>query len=179
MATYTLTAKSPTVSMAPGGSGTATLTLNSNNYAGTVSFVTSVSSTDGTPANVTATATSVTLTSGGTGTSTVTITSNANALNQTPGLPWNGGTVMFCAALLGAPFTFRRKRLLAGLPMVLAITLAGFLMACGSVGSSTNSQPHTQQSARTYVVTVTPTATPVGSVTVTNPAAASITVTVQ
>jgi hypothetical protein len=87
---------------------------------------------------------------------------------------------MFCAALLGAPFTFRRKRLLAGLPMVLAISLAGFLMACGAEGSSTSSQPHTQ-GARTYVVTVTPTgtATPAGSVTVTNPAAVTIQATVQ
>lgn len=180
METYTLTAKTPTISMAAGGNGTATLTLNSNNYAGTVSFVTSVSSTDGTPASVTATATSVTLTSGGTGTSTVTITATANAANQTPAVPWSGGTVMFCAALLGTPFTFRRKRLLAGLPMVLAISLAGFLMACGAVGSSTSSQPHTQ-GARTYIVTVTPTgmATPAGSVTVTNPAAVTIQATVQ
>jgi large repetitive protein len=178
METYTLTATTPTVSMTAGGNGTATLTLNSNNYAGTVSFVTSVSSTDGTPTNVTATATSVTLTSGGTGTSTVTITANANAANHTPAAPWNGGTVMLCAALLGAPFTFRRKRLLAGLPIVLAISLAGFLMACGSVGSSTNPQPQ-MQGARTYVVTVTPTGTPAGSVTVTNPAAVSINVKVQ
>jgi len=175
--TYTLTATTPTVSMTAGGTGTATLTLDSNSYAGTVSFVTSVSSTDGTPANVTATATSVTLTSGGTGTSTVTITANANAANHTPALPWNGGAMMMCAALLGAPLAFRRKRLLAGLPMVLAISLSGFLMACGAVGSSTNSPSHAQ-GARTYIVTVTPMGT-AGSVTVTNPAAVTIKATVQ
>ena len=176
---YTLTAPSSTVAMKAGSSGTATLTLTSSNYAGTVTFATTVTSTDGTPADVTATATPVTLTAGGTGTSTVTITANASAANRTPAAPWNGGgTVMFCAFLLGAPFTFRRKRLLAALPLVLMISLAGFMMACGAVGSST--EPH-NQNARTYVVTVTPTgaSSASGSVTVTNPAAATITVTVQ
>ena len=165
--------------MTAGSSGTATLTLTSASYTGTVSFTTTVTSTDGTPANVTATATSVTLTAGGTGTSTVTIAANMSAANHTPSAPWNGGgTVMFCAFLLGAPFTFRRKRLLAAFPLALAISLAGFMMACGAVGSST--QPHTQN-ARTYVVTVTPSAaaSAAGSVTVTNPAAATIMVTVQ
>jgi hypothetical protein len=176
--TYTLTAQTPTVSVNAGSSGTATLNLSSSNYAGTVTFATTVTSTDGTPADVTATATSVTLTAGGIGTSTVTIAANMSAANHTPSAPWNGGgTVMICAFLLGAPFTFRRKRLLAAFPLVLAISLAGFMMACGAVGSST--QPHTQN-ARTYVVTVTPTAaaSAAGSVTVTNPAPVSITVTV-
>ena len=180
--TYTLTAQTMGVSMMAGSSGTATLTLTSGNYVGTVSFATTVTSTDGTPADVTATATPVTLTAGGTGTSTVTIAANSSAANHTPpSVPWNGGsTVMFCAFLLGAPFTFRRKRLLAAFPMVLAISLAGFMMACGTVGSSMNNPPHTQ-GARTYVVTVTPTgATSTGgSVTVTNPAPTTITVTVQ
>ena len=178
---YTLTGPSSTVSMKAGSTGTATLTLSSGNYAGTVTFATSVASTDGTPADVTATATPVTLTSGGTGTSTVTISANASAANRTPSAPWNGGgTAMFCAFLLGAPFTFRRKRLLAAFPLVLAISLAGFMMACGAVGSSTTPPSHSQ-GARTYIVTVTPTGTAsaAGSVTVTNPAAATITVTVQ
>jgi ASPM-SPD-2-Hydin domain-containing protein len=178
--TYTLAANTPTISMTTGAAGTATLTLSSTNYAGTVSFVTAVSSTDGTPADVTATATSVTLTSGGMGTSTVTITANANAANHIPAVPWNGGTLIFCAALLGAPFTFRRKRLIAVLPVVFAITLSGLLMGCGVMGSSTTPQPQAQ-AARTYIVTVTPTGTasPAGSVTVTNPAPVSITVTVR
>jgi large repetitive protein len=173
--TYTLTTSTPTLSIAADGNGTATLTLKSSNYAGTVSFVTTVSSTDGTPANVTATASSVTLTAGGSGNSTVTITANASAANHDPSALWNGGTVMFCSALLGVPFAFRRKRLLTGLPMLLAISLAGFLTACGGTGSST----HTQ-SARTYMVTVTPTGSALAaSVTVTNPSAVSIQVTVQ
>lgn len=88
--------------------------------------------------------------------------------------------MVFFAALLGAPFTLRRKRFIAALPLVLAISLAGFLSACGAVGSYNNPQPHTQ-GARTYIVTVTPTATvsAAGAVTVTNPAPVSITVTVQ
>jgi sugar lactone lactonase YvrE len=178
--TYSLTIKTPTISMNTGTNGIATLTLNSSNYAGTVSFATTVTSSDGTPANVTATATSVTLTAGGTGTSTVTVVANTNAENHNPAVPWNGGAVLFCAALLGAPFTFRRKRLASVFPLVLAISLAGFMMACGAVGSSTSSQQNTQ-GARTYVVTVTPTGTvtPAGSVAVTNPSAVSITVTVQ
>jgi hypothetical protein len=64
--------------------------------------------------------------------------------------------------------------------LVLAISLTGFMMACGAVGSSTTTQSH-PQGARTYIVTVTPTGTAStgGSATVTNPAAATITVTVQ
>jgi hypothetical protein len=173
--TYTLATSTPTLSIAAGGDGTATLTLKSSNYVGTVSFVTTVSSTDGTPANVTATASSVTLTAGGSGNSTVTITANASAANHDPSALWNGGTLMFCSALLGVPFAFRRKRLLAGLPMLLAISLAGFLTACGEAGSSNHAQ-----SARTYMVTVTPTGSvPAPSITVTNPSAVSIQVTVQ
>jgi hypothetical protein len=177
---YTLTVMTPAISMHAGANGTATLTLNSSNYAGTVSFATTVTSTDGAPANVTATATSVTLTTGGTGTSTVTVVANTSAENHNPAVPWNGGTVLLCAALLGAPFTFRRKRLASVFPLVLAISLAGFMMACGAVGSYTSSQQNTQ-GARTYVVTVTPTGTvtPAGSVTVTNPSAVSITLTIQ
>ncbi len=172
---YTLTLNNPTITMNAGANSTATITLNSSNYAGTVTFATAVSSTDGTPADVTATATSVTLAAGGTATSTVTISANSNAANDTPApaAPWNGGAVIFCAALLGAPFTFRRKRLLAAMPLVLAVSLAGFLMACGAVGGS-NTSP--QPTAHTYVVTVTPTGT-AGSVT--NPAAVTINVTVQ
>jgi len=175
--TYTLTANTTTVSMAPGGNGSAALTLKSNNYVGTVSFVTSITSSNGTAANVTATASSVTLTFGGTGSSTVTISANANAMNHTPSAPWPGGLVL-CAALLGAPFVFRRKRLLAACPMLLAVVLAGMLMSCGAVGSSTD--PISTKSARTYTVTVTPTGTVMAdSATVTNPSAVSIQVIVQ
>jgi hypothetical protein len=173
--TYTLTTSTPALAIAAGGKGTATLTLKSSNYAGTVSFVATVNSTDGTPANVTATASPVTLTAGGSGNSTVTIAANASAANYHPSALWNGGTVMFCSALLGLPFAFRRKRPLAGLPMLLAFSLAGFSTACSGTGNST----HTQ-GPRTYMVTVSPTGSiPASSVTVTNPSAVSIQVTVQ
>jgi hypothetical protein len=177
---YTLAATTSAVSMAPGGTAPATLTLNSTNYAGTVSFALAVTSTDGTPANVTATATPVTLTSGGTGTSTVTITATASAANQNLAAPWNrGSSVLFCAILLGLPFSFRRKRALSLLPLLLAaIGATGLLIGCGS--SSPQPQPHTQ-AARTYIVTATPTGvvSPAGSATVTNPTPVTITVTVQ
>ena len=174
METYTLSASTPTVSMSAGGSTTATLTLTSSNYAGTVSFVTSVASTDGTAANVTATATPVTLAAGGTGTSTITISANTSAMNYPPATPWHaGGGMLLCAALLGMPFTFRRKRFAAAFPVLLAVAFAGMLMGCGAVGNSSYSQ---QKSARTYVVTVTPTGTvtPAGATTVTNPTPVSI-----
>ena len=176
---YTVTVSTPSVSMTAGANTTATLSLNSSNYAGTVTFVTSVSSTDGTPANLTITASPVTLASGGTGTSTLTIAANMSAGNQTPALPWNGGaTTVFCALLLGVPFTFRRKRLAAALSLTLILCVAGFLTACG--GGTANQQPQTK-AARTYVVTATPTGTvtTAGSTTVTNPAGVTITVTVQ
>ena len=43
---------------------------------------------------------------------------------------------MFCAVLLGAPFTRRRKRALAVLMIALAVVGGGFLMSCGGGGSS-------------------------------------------
>ncbi len=163
---YTLAASSPTVSIAAGSSGTVTLNLTSTNYAGTVTLAAS-----STNSAVAASAPSVTLTNGGTGTSTVTITTTTSAVNHAPAAPWkSGGTVMFCAVLLGAPFTIRRKRLMAVLLTILAISLAGLLMACG--GGSSSSKP---KAARTYTVTLTPT----GTGTVTNAAPVNITVTVQ
>lgn len=171
--TYTLAAATSTLSMAPGGSATAMLTLNSTNYAGTVSFTASVSSTNGTPADVTATATPVTLAAGGTGTSTVTISANASAANHLPPTLWKDGQVFFCFALLGLPFALRRKRFLAAAPMLLAIAVTGFLMACGGGSMST------PKAARMYTVTLTPTGAAAGSATVTNPAAVTIQVTVQ
>jgi hypothetical protein len=159
--TYTLTPSATSVT----GSSSVTLTLNSTNYAGTVSFMTSVSSTNGTATNVTASAPSVTLTSGGTGISTLTVTANSSAANRSPQTPWkSGGGVVFCAVLLGAPFTLRRKRAVMVLLTAMAISLAGFLISCG--GST--------KAARIYTVTVIPT----GSSTVTNPSAVSIVVTV-
>lgn len=178
--TYTLTAKTTAVTITAGTSGSATLTLNSNNYSGTVSFTTVVTSTDGSPSNISVAATTVTLTPGGAGTSTVTISANASAANHTPPVPWNGGTMMLFAALLGAPFTLRRKRFIGAWVLVMAISAAGFLTACGVTGYSTSSTSPTQR-ARTYMVTMTPTASSstAGSVTVTNPAPVNIVVTVQ
>ncbi len=176
-AAYSLTAKTPTISISAGTNGTATLVLNSNNYAGTVSFTTSVTSTDGTPADLTASASPVTLTSGGSGTSTVTIAANESASNRAPSTPWKGGTTVFCAFLIGLPLIFRRKRIVGLLLFALAIPLAGLLIACS--GSTDPPKAPVGHAARTYVVTVTPTASADGSIAVTNPAPANITVTVQ
>lgn len=173
---YTVTDQTPTVSIVAGGNGTGTLILNSTNYAGTVSFTSAVSSTDGTAADVTASASSVTLAPGGTATSTVTIAATAQAATRTPPLPWNGGTAIFCAALFAFPFAFRRRRTISLLLFALAIAAGGSLMACGGTTSAKN---QSAQSARTYMVTVTPKATLAGPGTVTNPSPVTITVTVQ
>jgi len=141
------------------------LAADSANYA-----VSGVSSIDGTPSAVSASASSVSFASSTTGNSTLTITATKSAANRSPRLPWKrGGPLMFCAVLLGAPFARRRSQLLAVLLTALAITVASFLVACG--GSGGNSA----QSPQTYTVTVTPT----GSGTVMNPAAITVTVTVQ
>ena len=168
---YGVTGGSTGVTMKSGSSGTSALSLTSTTFAGTVSFTTSVATTNGTAADVTATATPVTLTAGGTGTSTVTIATTSGAANHAPAVPWKSGTLMFCAVLLGAPFGFRRKRVIAILLVASAISMAGFLMACGSSPSA----------PRTYTVTVTPkgVGTPAGAVTVTDPVPVVITVTVQ
>lgn len=171
-ASYTVAMNTPSVSMVTGGNGTTTLNLTSNNFTGTVSFVTSVSliSGSGSASAVTASATPVVLTAGGTGSSTVTISSATGAANHAPKLPWKSGSALLCAVLLGGPFTLRRKRAIAVVLMVLAISLAVFMTACGS------SSP----SARTYAVTLTPTAStsPAGAM-VTNPGPMSIMVTVR
>ncbi len=170
--TYTFGMADPAATVAAGSSETVALNLTSTNYAGTINFATSVTTANGTASAVTASASPVTLTSGGNATCTVTITTTTSAATHAPSAPWKSGIVMMCAVLLGAPFTLRRKRVLAVLMTALAISLAGFLIACGSASSSTKS---TTTTARTYTVTVTPT----GTGTVTNPAAVSITVTVQ
>jgi subtilase family serine protease len=135
--TYTLTASPTAVS----GSSTVVLSLNSpTTYAGTVSFVTTVTSTNGTPSNVSASAPAITLSAGGNGQSTLTITPNANASNRTPSAPWkSGGVMVFAAVLLGAPFTFRRKRAMTVLIVGLGVTLAGFMVACGGSGNGNGS----------------------------------------
>jgi multidrug resistance efflux pump len=75
------------------------------------------------------------------------------------------------AVLLGAPFSLRKKRVLAVLLMALTISAAGFLMSCGGSRSSSSTTP----APRIYTVTVTPQ----GSGTVTNPSPVSVTLTVQ
>ena len=165
--TYALTANTLSVT----GSSDVTLSLYSVNYAGTVSFATTVTSSNGTASNVTASAPSVTLTDGGSGSTVLTITANANAANHVPAAPWRGGSMIFFGAVLaGAPFTLRRKRLLAALLMASAIALAGFAIACGGI-----SNPIHSSVARSYTVTVTPT----GTGTVTNPGPLTISVTVR
>jgi sugar lactone lactonase YvrE len=167
---YTLAASSLSLTATAGGSTVGTLNLASKNYAGTVSFATSISSANGAVTGVTASASPITLTSGGNGTSTITITTTS-AATHAPAAPWKNGIVMLCAVLLGAPFTLRRKHALAVLLTASAITIAGFSISCGGSSSSTasNAKP-----AVTYIVTVTPT----GTGTVANPVPVSITVTV-
>jgi hypothetical protein len=167
--TYTLTAAASSVTIAAGNSSTVTLDLTSTNYAGTVPFTTSVTSSDGADSNVLASATPVTLTSGGSGSSTLTITTSARAANHAPAVPWkSGGAAMLCAVLLGVPFTVRRKRALAVLLTAVTISLAGLLTSCGGSSSST------PKAARTYTVTVTPTGT--GTVTDAQPVTITVTV---
>lgn len=174
---YTLSVNNASVSVAPGGSGSDMLNLSSSTFAGTVSFTTSVTSTDGTAANVTATASSVTLAPGGNGTSTVTINANSQAANRAPSSPWlSGSAATFCAFLIGLPLISRRRRSINMLLLVMVASVAGFMMvACGS--SSSTKMP--SGNGRTYTVTVTPTATSASGGAVTNAAAVTITVTVK
>ncbi len=175
-ASYTLTAKTQAISLAPGGTGTATLALASTNFSGTVSFTTSVSSSNGTPGNISASVSPVTLSAGSTTNATVTIASNADAQNRAPA-PWTGGAAAFGALLIGLPFIFRRRRGAGLVLMVVAISLAGSLVACG--GTSNPAKSSGSKGAWTYVVTVTPQANVQAGATVTNPAPVTITVSVQ
>jgi hypothetical protein len=167
---YTLVASSTALT----GSSAVTLLLTSTNYAGTVALTPAVTSTNGTASNVTAnlSPTSVTLTSNGNSTSTLTISANSSAAKRAPVAPWSsGGSIVLGAVLLGAPFSLRKKRILAVLLTALTISAAGFLMSCGGSGSSSSTTP----APRIYTVTVTPQ----GSGTVTNPSPVSVTLTVQ
>ena len=174
---YTLTASPTSVTVGANGSSTITLTLTTTNYAGTVDFATSVTSTNGAASNISVPApSSVTLGigSGSTQTTTMAIAVGTNAANHAPAVPWkSGGALVFCAVLLGVPYS-RRKRVVAVLLTALAISLAGFMMACGGSSASTTPKPPPAVTARTYKVTVTPT----GSSPVANPSPVVITVTV-
>jgi len=165
---YTLTAPTAPVSAYVGNSASVILNLTSKGYAGTVSFTTAITSSNGAAVDVTATASPVTLTSEGSGSTTLTITTQSGATKRAPNQPWKAGGALMLCSVLGAPFATRRKRALTVLLTALAITLAGFSMACS--GGSIAPKP-----ARTYTVTVTPT----GSGAVMNPAPAIITVAVQ
>ena len=132
---YTLGASSNSITVPAGSNGQFSLNLTATNFTGTVSFTTSVSSINGTPSAVSASAPSVSFASSTTGNSTLTITTTTSAANHSPRPPWkSGGPVMFCAVLLGAPFTRRRKRALAVLLTALAISAAGLLVACSGSG---------------------------------------------
>ena len=162
---YTLATDTTTVSVRSGNTSTATLMLSSSNYAGTVSFTTSVTSADGTAADVTASASSVSLVAGGSGTSTVTITTDASAANDRPRMPWKIGVAGFFSLLM-LPLAFQRRRRIGRLILVLGVSLP---MAC----SGSDEIP--SNNAKTYSVQVTPTASPAA----TDPASVTITVTVQ
>ena len=73
------------------------------------------------------------------------------------------------------PLIFRLKRTIALLLFALAIPLAVSLVACS--GTSDPPKAPSGHATRTYIVTATPTAS--GTIAVTNPAPATITVTVQ
>ena len=153
------------------GSSTITLALVSTNYAGTVSFTTSISSMDGNAADLSASAPSVTLTTNGKGSAVLTIMASSRAASHPPMAPWiSGATLAFGAVLLGAPVAARRKQVLAVLLTAAAIILMGFSVACGSSGTG-----GTVSKTRLYSILVTPT----GTGTVTNPPSQLITVSVQ
>ena len=165
--TYTLSASAATATIAAGNSAGITLNLTSKGYAGTVSF----SIISSLPSLVNGSAPSLTLTSGGSSSSTLTISATTNSAKHTAPRWKNGGDLIFCAVLLSAPFSFRRKRPTAVLMTALAISLAGLFMACGGGAATSSSTPPAAQS---YTLTVTP----IGTGTVTNPAPVTITVTV-
>ncbi|MBL0212876.1 MAG: hypothetical protein IPQ07_03260 [Myxococcales bacterium] len=165
---YTLATDTTTVSVRPGNTSTATLMLSSSNYAGTVSFTTSVTSADGTAADVTATASSVSLVAGGSGTSIVTITTDANAANARPRMPWKI-RVAGLFSLLMLPLAFQRRRRIGRVLLVLGVSLPFSLLACSGTDNISSNN------AKTYSVQVTPTASPAA----TDPVSVTITVTVE
>jgi hypothetical protein len=176
---YTLSASSSSVSIADGNQASVTLNLGSTGYAGTVSFATKVTLNGASTIAVTAFASPANL-ENGIASSTLTVTANMSAEKQAPRLPWkngggrSGGVLVF-AVLLSAPFTLRRKRVLAVLLTALTLLAAGFLISCGGGSKSSSSTPTPQATARTYIVTVTPMGNPVSP---TNPPPVTIAVTV-
>jgi subtilase family serine protease len=165
---YVLTPSVSALTIAAGATtgNTVTFTISSTVYKGSIDLTAASSSGLVTAA---LSSSSVSLASGAQ-TVTLTISPGASAANRTPQMPWKGGGVIALAALLGVPFTLRRKRAMAVLLTALVISSLGFMAACGGGGSSS-----TVKQGRTYTVTVTGTATGTG---VTNPAAVVITVTV-
>ena len=176
MPTYSITTPTNPPTISAGGNTSVTLNLTSTGYIGTVSFTPSVTLNGAASSNLIVTPGTATFTTaGGSANCNVSITASANAANHAPAAPWkSGGAMMLCAVLLGAPFTIRRKRTIAVLLAALAISLAGFLIACGNGSSKSPTTPQT--AARVYTVTLTPS----GTGTVSNPTnPVSFTVTVQ
>jgi subtilase family serine protease len=150
---------SPTsMTVSPGGSGTATVTVNAfGAFSGTVSFSCTV------PATLTNTTCSIPGTVTKSGTATLTITDTAAASVHPPLQFWARGPGSGTAALLlllpalGCFFLLRQKRLRWGFGGGLAVLSLALMTACGGGSSSSGSSSSSQ--------TVTPTVT--GTVTIT------------
>lgn len=161
-AAYSVTATAVTI--APGASGTSTLTVSSaNDYAGTVSFKCSVTSSPTGASDPPTCSASQTVTLSSTTTSgqaVVTINSTAPtaalhmpAMRFEPG--WVGGTGALVAFVLF--FVPRRRRVWRWIPIALcALALFGALSACGGGGGSVSSPPpNPGTTPGAYTVTVT------------------------
>ena len=153
------------VTIAPGASGTSTLTVSSaNDYAGTVSFKCSVTSSPTSASDLpTCTASqTVTLSSATTsGQAVVTINSTAStAALRMPamrnGRGWVGGTGGAILAFV-VFFVPRRRRLWQWIPIALfALVLFGTLSACGGGGRSVSTPPpNPGTTPGSYTLTVT------------------------
>ncbi len=171
--TFSMPTPTNPAAISPGGSASATISVNgSNGYAGSVSFACSLttSPTGAVDLPTCSAGSAVTLSSSTTsGTSTMTVATTPPALASLDrrGLPgWlgpGGGTVLALLIFLGIPARRRGWRNLLGLLVVFAFL--GTLSACGGGsngggGGGGGGDPGTTPGA--YVFTVTGTGTPGG-----------------
>lgn len=164
-ASYSMSATAVTVS--PGTSGTSTVTISSiNGYAGTVSLTCSVTSSPSGASDIPTCTATQTVTLGGTTTSgTASVTVNSTAASNAsiwpevrPGSGWATGSGAVLALILLPWIPKRRRSWAARLFLLIGLTLAGGLSACGGGGGGgttpvSPSNPGT--TAGNYTITVT------------------------
>ena len=131
----------PALTLSPGGSQPAAVTLTSTTFADNVSWKATTSSS---AITVSPSSGTTTLSAGGTQTLNLTVSASSSAQKHSPRLPWMAEPIAF-GVLLGTLPLLRRRRAKIVLLSMLFVVLLGFMASCGGGGGGSNNKSNPQQ----------------------------------